>query len=313
MTGAGLRLPQLGPHATGPVVRAATLREGRGSLASGSLGRQQHPRSSSGMRSQPATAVTPACRCRSRTHSALAATKLLTVAAAWTTNVTVGTQRRPVGGYHWLVEAGRAPPSLIDLLSKRVLGGGPVVSAGRPRCIPRWTSTTPPSEAPASRSSATGDVTWPVRVLTPVEDHVGISFDDSALDVEGQAGREEPVSHRSSLVWWGPIGLQRTAWAFRCLEPGGPHARAGSWRAMAWHGCRARPAEHGAARGVVPHLLSSVRLGLSDLRRDAWPRIVQVLASSASGEVIIDANFYEGITSPEAWLDVLDHLTPTLA
>ena len=29
--------------------------------------------------------------------------------------------------------------------------------------------------------------------------------------------------------------------------------------------------------------------------------------------MIIDANFSEEITSPEAWLDVLDRLTPTLA
>ena len=29
-------------------------------------------------------------------------------------------------------------------------------------------------------------------------------------------------------------------------------------------------------------------------------------------EVIIDANFYEGITSPQAWLDVLDTLAPAL-
>jgi probable F420-dependent oxidoreductase len=293
MTGVGLCLPQLGPHVTGPVVRDFCTRAEE--LGFTSLWVQEHLfhplQPSSGYAGRAGNPV-PA-----QYVSALAATELLTAAAAWTTSVTIGTSIL-VAGYHRPVELAQRLAT-IDVLS----GGRLVVGLSLGWSADEHEQMDVPMDGRGARLEELIAALLACWGPDPVEHH-GARFDIPPSDV-----RPKPVQQPRPLLisgLMGPLGRQRTPRLFDGWNPAGlPPDMAAEWL---------EPMN--AARGDQPPLDLWYRTftqrpsGTSD-----W---VQMFAHVARAkelgfrEVIIDANFSEEITSPQAWLDALERLAPAV-
>lgn len=293
MTGVGLCLPQLGPHVTGPVVRDfCTKAEEMGFT---SLWVQEHLfyplEGKTGFSGRAGRPVPEPYR------SVLGATELLAAAAAWTSDALLGTSIL-VAGYHRPVELAQRLAT-IDVLS----GGRLVAGLGLGWSIDEHTQMDVSMERRGARLEELVVAMEACWGDDPVEHH-GELFDIPVAEV-----RPKPVQRPRPYLMsgmWGPVGLDRTTRLFD-----------------GWNPTSLTPEQ---AQETVT-ALNSERQGRPPL--DVWFRsflqwpggpavadamFAQVARSKELGfrEVIIDANFFEGITSPEAWLDVLDLLAPAL-
>ena len=294
MTGVGVCLPQLGPHTSGPVVRDFCVKAE--AMGFTSLWVQEHLfyplEPESGYANIPGRAIPQPYR------STLAATELLMAAAAWTDVVTVGTSVL-VGGYHRPIElASRL--ATIDVLS----GGRLVVglSVG-------W-SNDEHEQMDVTTDRRGARLEELVAALIACWGPDPVTFDGEFFHIPKCEIDPKPLQQpRPSLIsgLWGPVGLRRTARAFD-----------------GWNPTRGNPS---AILPVLEEMAAIRPAGMAPL--DVWYRtflqppggplvadamFAQVAEAKELGfrEVIIDANFYDGIDSPQAWLDVLDLLAPAL-
>lgn len=294
MTGVGLCLPQLGPHVTGPVVKEFCQRAE--AMGFTSLWVQEHlfyPHDGkSGYSGRDGLPIPEPYR------STLAATELLAAAAAYTSAVLIGTSIL-VGGYHRPVELAQRLAT-IDVLS----GGRLVVGLGV-----GW-SEDEHDQMDVSMDRRGARLEELVEAIEACWGPDPVRFDGERFTVPAADVRPKPVQRpRPPLIsgLWGPIGLQRTARVFDGWNPAGrtPEQVVEAMTTMA----ALRP-------GGAPPLDVWFR---TFLQRPFAPPIPDVMLAEIQSaralgfrEVIIDANFSETITSPEAWLSLLDDLAPTL-
>ena len=213
--------------------------------------------------------------------------------------VTVGTSVL-VGGYHRPVELAQRLAT-IDVLSggRLVVGLSVGLVERRARADGRHART---AAAPASRSSSTR---WSLAGAPTPSRSTASSSTSPAAEIDPKPVQQPRPPLISGL--WGPVGLRRTARAFDGWNP----ARRSRPSMAVWRGWR--PA-------ADPTAWRRSRSGTArSCRRPGGPpspdmMFAQIAEAKELGfrEVIIDANFSEGITSPQAWLDVLDLLAPAL-
>ena len=139
----------------------------------------------------------------------------------------------------------------------------------------------------------------------PVEHH-GTLFDIPLSDAQPKPVQQPRPQLISGLM--GPIGRRRTPRLFDGWNPAGLPPRDGG-RVAGTHERRA------PGPGQAPLDLWYRTFTQRPNGKPAWDLMFAHVAQAKElgfREVIIDANFSEEITSPEAWLDVLDRLTPAL-
>jgi probable F420-dependent oxidoreductase len=294
MTGVGLCLPQLGPHVTGPVVREFCQRaEARGFTSLWVQEHLFHPHEpSSGYAGRDGNPVPE------QYVSALAATELLTAAAAWTTSPIIGTSIL-VAGYHRPVELAQRLAT-IDVLS----GGRLVVGLSLGWSADEHDQMDVPMDGRGARLQELVEAVLACWGPDPVEHH-GALFDIPRSDAQPKPVQQPRPPLISGLM--GPIGRRRTPHLFDGWNPAGlPPEMAVEWLAPMNAERQGRP-----PLDMWYRTFTQRPNGKPD-----WDLMFAHVAQAKElgfREVIIDANFSEEITSPEAWLDVLDRLTPTLA
>jgi len=294
MTGVGLCLPQLGPHANGQVVHDFCVKAE--TMGFTSLWVQEHLffplEPESGYAGLPGRPIPEPYR------YTLTATELLMAAAAWTNVVTVGTSVL-VGGYHRPVELAKRLAT-IDMLSAGRLVVG--LSVG-------W-SNDEHEQMDVTTDRRGARLEELVQALVACWGPDPVSFDGQFFHIPRSEIDPKPVQRpRPTLIsgLWGPVGLRRTARAFDGWNParGDPRAVLSIRDELA----AMRP------EGMAP-LEVWYRTFLQAPGGPPQPDTMFAHIAEAKDlgfrEIIIDANFYEGITSPQAWLDVLDLLAPAL-
>lgn len=295
MTGVGLCLPQLGPHVTREVVRDFSVRAEE--MGFTSLWVQEHLffplEPVSGYGNRPGAPIPLPYR------STLAATELLTAAAAWTNEVTIGTSVL-VAGYHRPVELAQRMATIDVLSGGRLVVGLSVGWSGEEH-----------EQMDVSMDRRGARLEELVAALEACWGPDPVAFDGEFFHIPKAEIDPKPLQQpRPTLIsgLWGPLGLKRTARAFDGWNPAGrftPEQAADVVAALAAD----RPS----------HLAPLEVWYRTFLQMPVGPPIPDVMfghieQASELGfrEVIIDANFYEGISSPQAWLDVLDTLAPAL-
>ena len=219
MTGVGLCLPQLGPHVTGPVVKEFCQRaEARGFTSLWVQEHLFHPHEpSSGYAGRAGNPVPP------QYVSALAATELLTAAAAWTTSVTIGTSIL-VAGYHRPVELAQRLAT-IDVLS----GGRLVVGLSLGWSADEHDQMDVPMDGRGARLEELIEAMLACWGPDPVEHH-GTLFDIPRSDAQPKPVQQPRPQLISGLM--GPIGRGRTPRLFDGWNPAGlPPEMAVEWLA----------------------------------------------------------------------------------
>ena len=298
-TAVGLCLPQLGEFVTRPALR--TFCERAEELGYGGLWAQEHlyfPRNpSSGYAARPGIPVPEQYR------TTLATTELLAAAAAWTSHIGIGASVF-VGGYHRPVELAQRTATL-DVLSEGRLTVG--FSVG-------W-SQEEHDQMGVDFHSRGRRLDELVRALVACWGPDPVNFEGEFFSIVDADVRPKPVqSPRPKLLsgMRSAPGLRRTAALFDIWNPA-----SGSLEEIA-----ATCAELGAMRDPgLPSLDIYQRIyleppvrrpGLGLLGVSGVADAVPAARQGGIPEVIIDANFWQQIRSPQDWADLPDLLLPAL-
>jgi probable F420-dependent oxidoreductase len=295
MTTVGLCLPQLGSHVGGPTVRRFC--EKAEELGYGGLWVQEHlffPREPrSGYAGIPGRPIPP------QYASVLAATELMAAAAAWTTQISIGSSIL-VGGYHRPVQLAQRLATIDVLSDGRLLIGLGVgwsdeehEQAGTdPRVRGRRMD-----ELVAALKTCWGED--PVR-------HDGEHFSIPPADVRPKPLQRPYPSLLSGM--WSPAGLARTVRDFDGWNPAGlPVERVAEMVATM---NAQRRAEQGPL--AVYHRSFLQPPGGPPLGIDAVLDEVGRATEQGFDQVIVDASFWDEITSPDAWAELPERLAPLL-
>ena len=300
MTGVGLCLPQLGPHVTGPVVQEFCQRaEARGFTSLWVQEHLFHPHEPSSGYAGRAGNPVPA-----QYVSALAATELLTAAAAWTTSPTIGTSIL-VAGYHRPVDLAQRLAT-IDLLSDGRLIVG--FSVG-------WSDDehAQMDVDPRTRGARCDEL---VDALNACWGPDPVSYSGRFFEIPEADVRPKPVQRPRPKLMSGmrsEAGLRRTAERFDIWNPASgtldqhleTYARLGTMRPP----------------GLAPlemywYLFVQPPVEVANLRTLTIDELTEHVAQARDAgvdAVMVDANFWSEIDSAERWVGVPDRLAPILS
>jgi probable F420-dependent oxidoreductase len=298
MTGIGLCLPQLGPHVTAEAIREFCTRAE--DLGYASLWVQDHfmwplsPHRSYGGR--------PGAPIPLQYQSVLAPTELLTLAAAITTRVRLGTSVL-VAGNHWPVSLAQRLAT-IDLVS----GGRLLVGLGV-----GWNAEEHEASGTsiADRGRRMDDF---ISALMACWGDDPVAHDGPFFRIPPSIVRPKPLQRPRPLLlsgMWSPAGLERTRERFDAWNPAGqPVARVA-----------ATVAELDARRptGMAPlRVFHRAFAQLPNQPAPTWDPVERLAAEAADAraagfeEFILEHNFSADITSPEAWAAVPERYLPVL-
>ena len=293
MSAVGLCLPQLGDHVTAEVVRAFCQKAE--AMGFTSLWVQEHlfyPQPSRSSYGGVEGAEAPR-----QYHTVFGPLELLAAASAWTTSPRLGTSIL-VGGYHRPIELAKSLATVDQLSGGRVVAG---LGVG-------WSI-----EEHEQSDTAMGDRGRRMDELVAAlracfgPDHVEHS--GPFFDIPRSIVRPKPLQERLPLLsgMWSEPGRRRTAQLFDGWNPAGISVS----RAQRWLD------EMNAARpdGMAPltvHFRAFVQSPFVEWSFDRFLAQVRAAHDAGFDEIVVDANFWDRITAPEHWLDVLDELAPTL-
>ena len=297
MTAVGLCLPQLGPHVTGPLIGHFCARAE--ALGFSSLWVQEHlfhPHDAA-----PAYAGRPGLRPPDQYRSCLAPTETLAVAAACTRRVWLGTGVL-VAGYHRPVELAQRLATLDLLSGGRLIAG---FSVG-------WSDEEHRQMDVDPRTRGRRIVEMIAAVLAcwgpdPVS-HEGEFFSIPRSDLNPKPVQRPRPRLLSGM--WSEAGLQRTATTFDIWNPVGRVADIVPVveRLKAMRPPHLRPLE-------IYHRVyvqSPVRTGRPPRGVPGVVDAVRQARRAGFEAVVIDASFWDGIDSPDAWAALPDLLRPAL-
>ena len=296
----GLSVPQLGGHVSRNVLREFCERSEE--IGFGGLWVQQHlfyPRQPiSGYAARPGLAVPE------RYRSIMGALETLSAAAAWTSDVTVGTSVL-VAGYHRPVDLAQRL-STIDVLSAGRLVAG--FSVG-------WSDDehAQMDVDPRTRGARCDEL---IDALVACWGPDPVSFSGRFFNIPEADVRPKPLQQPRPRLMSGmrsEAGLRRTAERFDIWNPASgtleQHLETfDRLRAM-------RPA------GLAPlemywNLFVQPPVEVSNLRTLTVDELAEQVAEARDAGlagVMVDANFWSEIDSPEAWISVPDRLAPLLS
>ncbi len=294
MTEVGLCLPQLGPHVTADVVRRFCQRGE--AIGFTSFWVQEHLfyplEGKSGYAGRPGLPIPVPYQ-----HM-LASTELLTAAAAWTERALLGTSIL-VAGYHRPVELAQRLAT-IDVLS----GGRLVVGLGL-----GW-SEDEHDQMNVEFATKGARLEELVAALEACWADGEVEFHGRFFDIPRCLIQPKPIQRpRPPLIsgLWGPRGQERTPRLFDGWNPAGLTVEQ-SGAIMAGMNA-ARPA------GTAPMSMWYRLFLQAPTGADRPDQLLDtcVEARAAGFEhLIVDANFWPGITSPEGWLDALELMAPVV-
>ena len=297
----GLSLPQLGGQVTRGVLQGFCERAEelgfRGFWVQQHLFYPRHP--VSGYAARPGLAIPE------RYRSIMAPLETLTAAAAWTSEATLGTSVL-VAGYHRPVDLAQRL-STLDILSEGRLVVG--FSVG-------WSDDehAQMDVDPRTRGARCDEL---VDALVACWGPDPVSFEGRFFSIPEADVRPKPFQRPSPAPDVGHAFGGRAAThgrAVRHLDAGVRHARrARGDRWPGWPGCGLA---HLPPLQMYRNLFVQPPVEVGNLRTLTVDELAaQVAASAAAGvvAVILDANFWSEIDSPEAWLALPDRLAPALA
>ena len=295
MTTIGLCLPQLGPHVSRSAIRRHCERAEE--LGYGGLWVQEHlmvpVEPVSGYAGLPGRPIPDQYR------STLAATELLTAAAAWTEQISIGTSVL-VGGYHRPVELAQRLATIDVLAGGRLLVG---LGVG-------WSDDEHHQSDvdPRTRGARMDELVAALKACwgpDPVEHH-GRFFDVPAAHVSPKPIQRPHPTLLSGM--WSEAGLARTARDFDGWNPAGrPVAQVAE--TVADLEARRSPEQGPLA---VYHRSFLQFPGGPEVSIDELAAEAEAAAAHGFDELIVDANFWEGIDDVDAWAGLPDLLVPLL-
>jgi probable F420-dependent oxidoreductase len=295
VTGVGLCLPQLGPGITADLVRQFCERAERRGFTS--LWVQEHmmvPVEPVKGHGGVAGRGIPA-----QYRSALAALELLSAAAAWTSSVRVGTSIL-VGGYHRPVELAQRLAT-IDHLS----GGRLVVGLGV-----GWSEEEHEQMGVETRGRGRR-LEELVAALKACWGPDPVSFEGEFFSIPRCYMNPKPLQSPHPPLIAGARGkaaLDRTSRIFDGWNPA--RGSVADVRAIARELSSRRTAADGSLPVWYRVFVQAPFAPAADV--DAVMAATREAASAGFEEIIIDANFYEGVQRPDGWLATLDLLTPAV-
>jgi len=293
-TRVGLCLPQLGPHVTGPVVRAFCERAEAAGFAS--LWVQEHLflplQPASGYAGIPGRPVPVPYR------STVAGLELLTAAAAWTSTMTIGTSVLVVG-YHRPVELAQRLATL-DVLS----GGRLVVGLGVGWSADEHEQMDLPM---GTRGRRMEDMVHALRACWAPDP---VRYESEFFSIPPAFLSPKPLQADVAIIAGAmtPAGRIRVARSFDGWNPAGlPVAYAADALAEL-------QAQRPPGRAPLTMWFRTFLQAPGGPPREPAEVADEVAQASAAGfeHVIIDANFSERVTRPDDWLAVLDDLAPSV-
>jgi len=297
-TGVGLCLPQLGPHVTPQAIRAFC--ESAEELGYTSLWVQDHFMYS--LKPARGYGSAPGNRSPLPYESVFAPTELLTAAAAWTTTPKLGTSVL-VTGHHWPVPLAQRLAT-IDVLS----GGRLIAGFGI-----GWNAEE--HEAVGTKVTERGrrmDDFIPTLLACWGDDPV--SYRGTTFTVPESIIRPKPQQKpRPKIIsgMWSPKGLERTAKMFDGWNPAlTPVPQIAETVAE----MNAQRTEYQSPLEVYYRVFAQAPHH-SASRPDSIDKMVAATAQAAEAgfeEVILEANFWDEIDSPEAWADLPRKCLPVL-
>ena len=298
-TGVGLCLPQLGPHVTTEAIRACC--ESAEELGYTSLWVQDHFMYSL----DPARGYgsVPGNRSPLPYESVFAPTELLTAAAAWTTTPMLGTSVL-VTGHHWPVPLAQRLAT-IDVLSNGRLIAGFGIGWNAEEHEAVGTSVT-------QRGQRMDDF---IPTLLACWGDDPVSYQGDTFQVPESLIRPKPQQKpRPKIIsgMWSPKGLERTASMFDGWNPAltpVPQIAETVAEMNASRAAHQDPLEvYYRVFAQAPHH--------SESKPDSLDKMVAATAQAAEAgfeEVIVEANFWDEIDSPQAWADLPSKCQPVLA
>jgi probable F420-dependent oxidoreductase len=292
VTGVGLCLPQLGVHITPDVVGAFARRAEE--LGYTSLWVQDHFQWP--LRPRRGYAGRDGVPIPSQYQSVFAPTELLAYVAAHTQHVKLGTSVL-VAGNHWPVPLAQRLATLDHLSAGRLLVG---LGAG-------WNAEEHEASGTdiASRGARMDDFVPALLACwadDPVEYH-GTWFDVAPSMVAPKPVQRPHPPLLSGL--WSPAGFQRTVRWFDAWNPAGLPV---DMVADTVEGLNRRREAHQAALEVYHRTFVQRPVGAAPDGDHLQALIEEATQARRHGfsEIILEHNFWHGITSPEAWLEVPD-------
>jgi len=299
VTGVGLCLPQLGEHVTGEVVVEFCRRAERAGYTS--LWVQDHflwP-----LQPQRGYAGVPGLLIPAQYQSVLAPTELLAAAAVATSAPRLGTSVL-VQGNHWPAPLAQRLAT-IDILS----GGRLIVGLGQ-----GWNA----EEHVASGTSVTERSARMDEFVAALRASWGpdpVQFEGRFFSLPPSIQRPKPVQAPHPLLISGatlPAGRARTAALFDGWNPAGMPVDAVVAAAAEMNASRA----DGRAPLRIFHRTFVQFLGPPEPFDSTLERLTADAAAAARAgfdEVILEHNFWDGITSPDDWLSVPERFSPVVA
>jgi probable F420-dependent oxidoreductase len=296
----GLSLPQLGGQVTRAVLQGFCERAEelgfRGFWVQQHLFYPRHP--ISGYAARPGLAIPE------RYRSIMAPLETLSAAAAWTSEATLGTSVL-VAGYHRPVDLAQRL-STLDILSEGRLVVG--FSVG-------WSDDehAQMDVDPRTRGARCDEL---VDALVACWGPDPVSFEGRFFSIPEADVRPKPFQDPRPRLMSGmrsEAGLRRTAERFDIWTPAS--GTLGEHVEILDRLAEMRPA-HLPPLQMYRNMFVQPPLEVGNLRTLSIDELAeQVAASAAAGvvAVILDANFWSEVDSPEAWLALPDRLAPALA
>lgn len=298
--GVGLTLPQLGPHVTRGAVRGfCEQAEGLGFT---SLWVQEHLffalHPSAPYAARPGLPVPEAYR------TTMAATELLTAAAAWTEHVALGTGIL-VGGYHRPVELAQRLAA-IDILSGGRLIAGLSVGWSKDEHVQMDVEFT-------TRGRRLDEL---VRALLVCWGPDPVNFDGEFFQIHDALVSPKPLQQPHPRLLSGmrsEAGLRRTAALFDIWNPASGTVEqilSAASTINAQRGVDAPPIDVMQRVFTEPPFVVS---GVSAQSVDDLQRSVASAREAGFREIIIDTAFTTEVHSPRDWIEFPARLAPVLA
>jgi probable F420-dependent oxidoreductase len=298
VTGVGLTLPQLGPHVTRDAVRGFCERAEANGFTS--LWVQEHLFFA--LNPSAPYAARPGMKVPEAYRTTMAATELLTAAAAWTEQPLLGTGIL-VGGYHRPVELAQRLAAIDILSGGRLIAG---LSVG-------W-SKDEHEQMDVEFTTRGRRMDELVAALNACWGPDPVNFDGEFFHIHDAIVSPKPLQQpRPRLLSGmrsGP-GLRRTAAQFDIFNPASGSVEQIQATVEAINAMR--PADQPIE--VMQRIFTEppfVVPGLAPLSIDAMQEAVAAATAAGFSEVIIDTAFTTVVHSPEDWVRFPDLLAPVL-